>query len=76
MNDDPQRIIIDFKESRVVDMSTIDALEKITEKYQRNGKIVVLRHLSEDCAILLDHANGFIEVNIEEDPTYRVMPHK
>ena len=70
---DPQTIVIDFKESRVVDMSAIEALKKITEKYKAQNKHVVLKHLSPDCIKLLDNAGGFIEVNIEDDPTYRVM---
>ncbi len=71
---DPKLVIIDFRESRVVDMSAIDALNKITEKYARMEKKVHIRHLSEDCRILLANAKGIIEVNILEDPTYRVMP--
>ncbi|MBL1223450.1 SulP family inorganic anion transporter [Chryseobacterium sp. L7] len=71
---DPDTIIIDFKESRVVDMSAIEALNKITEKYKALNKHVVLKHLSPDCIKLLENASGFIEVNIQEDPTYRVMP--
>lgn len=71
---DPKSIIIDFKESRIVDMSAIEALKKIIEKYKEQDKQVVLKHLSPDCIKLLDNASGFIEVNIQEDPTYRVMP--
>ena len=71
---DPKSVIIDFKESRVADMSAIDALKNITEKYAAAGKDIRLRHLSEDCRKLLQDAAGFIEVNIEEDPTYAVMP--
>lgn len=71
---DPQRIIIDFKESRVADMSAIDALKNITEKYTAAGKQSVLRHLSPDCRKVLKDASGFIEVDIQEDPTYAVMP--
>lgn len=73
VQNDPDQIIIDFRESRVVDMSAIDALHKITEKYHRRGKTLRLRHLSPDCRRLLDNAQGVIEVNIMEDPTYRVM---
>ena len=43
---DPTEVVIDFKESKVVDMSGIDALHKLTEKYQQQGKILRLRHLS------------------------------
>lgn len=74
VENDPLQVVIDFKESRVVDMSAIDALNKITEKYARSGKEVHLRHLSDDCRILLANAQGIIEVNILEDPTYRVVP--
>lgn len=71
---DPENIIIDFKESRVVDMSAIEALKKVIEKYKSENKEVILKHLSQDCIKLLENANGFIEVNIQEDPTYNVMP--
>ncbi|HCA07085.1 SulP family inorganic anion transporter [Chryseobacterium sp.] len=71
---DPENIIIDFKESWVVDMSAIETLNKITEKYKAQNKHVILKHLSPDCIKLLNDAHGFIEVNIEEDPTYKVMP--
>ncbi|MGE4513759.1 MAG: SulP family inorganic anion transporter [Chryseobacterium sp.] len=71
---DPENIIIDFKESRVVDMSAIESLKKVIEKYKSENKEVILKHLSQDCIKLLENANGFIEVNIQEDPTYNVMP--
>lgn len=70
--DDPEEIIIDFKESRVVDMSAIEALNKITERYFKLGKKVHLRHLSSDCQKLLENADKIIDVNILEDPSYKV----
>mgnify|MGYP006198218811 FL=1 len=69
---DPEEVIIDFSESKVVDMSGIDALNKLTERYKLAGKILHLRHLSADCIQLLKNASDVIEVNILEDPTYRV----
>ncbi|GAB2943988.1 SulP family inorganic anion transporter [Hymenobacter coalescens] len=69
---DPARVVIDFHESRVADMSGIDALHKLTERYQRLGKTLHLRHLSPDCRQLLHNAAALIEVNILEDPEYRV----
>ncbi len=71
---DPDTIVIDFRESRVADMSAIESLHKLTEKYAHKGKKVILRYLSEDCRELLKHAQGVIEVNVDEDPSYRVMP--
>ena len=70
---DPKEIIIDFQESRVVDMSAIEALNKITERYMRVGKKVQLRHLSPDCQKLLKNAEQIIHVNVLEDPTYKVL---
>ncbi|TJZ53336.1 SulP family inorganic anion transporter [Sphingobacterium olei] len=74
--DDPNEVIIDFKESKVVDMSAIDALNKITEKYHKLEKKIQLRHLSPDCRQLLKNAESVIDVNIIEDPTYKVMTNR
>lgn len=73
---DPQEVIIDFKESRVVDMSAIEALNKITERYLKVGKKVHLRHLSPDCITLLQNADEIIDVNVIEDPNYKVIVDK
>jgi SulP family sulfate permease len=70
---DPDEVVIDFKESRVVDMSAIEALNKITERYLKVGKKVHLKHLSRDCKRLLKNADDIIEVNVLEDPTYKVV---
>ncbi|MCL4639279.1 MULTISPECIES: SulP family inorganic anion transporter [Olivibacter] len=72
ISNDPKEVIIDFRESRVADMSGINALNKLTEKYKLAGKTLHLKHLSEDCRMLLKNAADVIEVNILEDPTYRV----
>ncbi|MCX2837680.1 SulP family inorganic anion transporter [Salinimicrobium sp. MT39] len=69
---DPEEVIIDFSESRVVDMSGIEALNKLTERYLKQGKKLHLRYLSRDCRQLLRNADEIIEVNILEDPTYKV----
>ncbi len=69
---DPAEVVIDFQDSRVADMSALDALHKLTERYQRAGKTLHLRHLSPDCRRLLGQAGALVEVNIVEDPSYRV----
>jgi len=69
---DPDEIIIDFAESRVVDMSAIEALNKITERYSKVGKKVHLQHLSKDCITLLENAEAIIDVNVVEDPRYKL----
>jgi len=70
---DPAEVIIDFSESKIVDMSGIEAVNKITERYNKVGKKVHLKHLSKDCLNLLDNAEEIIDVNILEDPTYKVV---
>ena len=69
---DPEEIVIDFAESRVVDMSAIEALNKLTERYHKVGKKVHLKHLSRDCRQLLKKADAIIEVNVVDDPRYKV----
>ena len=70
---DPEEVIIDFQESRVVDMSAIEALNGLTERYAAQGKRVRLKHLSPDCRILLQNAEQIIDVNVIEDPQYKVV---
>ncbi|MCZ4242661.1 SulP family inorganic anion transporter [Pedobacter punctiformis] len=69
---DPDTVMVDFKRSRIYDMSGIDAVNKLTERYAKAGKKLHLKHLSEDCRLLLKNAGDVIDVNIMEDPTYRI----
>lgn len=69
---DPLEVVIDFRDSRVADMSGIDALNKLTERYRLAGKRLQLQHLSEDCRLLLKNADAVIDVNVMEDPSYHV----
>ncbi|NML66533.1 SulP family inorganic anion transporter [Hymenobacter sp. RP-2-7] len=69
---DPAEVVVDFRESRVADMSGIEALSKLTERYQHLGKTLHLRALSADCRRLLHQAGPLIEVNILTDPEYVV----
>lgn len=70
---DPDEIIIDFMESRIVDMSAIEAVNRISERYAKVGKQVTLRHLSPDCRKRLNKADAIIDVRLDEDPKYKVM---
>ena len=72
ISEDPKEIIINFKESRVADMSAIEALNSITKKYSEAGKKVHLQNLSADCIRLLNNAEAVIDVNIINDPEYLV----
>jgi sulfate permease, SulP family len=70
---DPVHVIVDFKESRIIDHSGIEAVQKLTERYSKLNKNLTLRHLSADCRHLLSRAGNMIEVNICEDPRYAVV---
>jgi SulP family sulfate permease len=69
---DPPEVIIDFTESRVADMSGIEALNVLTERYHKAGKRLHLKNLGEDSRSLLKNADQVIEVNILEDPAYLI----
>lgn len=68
--DDPEEVVIDFRNARVKDHSALEAIDLLAERYTQLGKKLHLRHLSPDCLELLDKAKGMIEVNVLEDPLY------
>ena len=61
---DPDEIIIDFKESRIADMSAIEAVNKMTERYHKVNKKVYLQNLSGSSHKLLLKADAVINVNV------------
>jgi SulP family sulfate permease len=66
---DPDRVVVDFAESRVVDQSALQAIEDVAAKYEAAGKRLELRHLSRDCHRLLARA-GQLMVDSDDDPAY------
>ena len=72
---DPEKVEIDFVESRISDHSALEAIFNLVEKYEADGKSIKLKHLSEDCKVLLYKANPkFREVIVEaiDDPRYHL----
>ncbi|MBY5922091.1 SulP family inorganic anion transporter [Ferrimonas balearica] len=69
---DPQDVVVDFGDSRVADHSALEAIDTLAERYLREGKTLHLRHLSPECRQLLAKAGDLVEVNVLEDPTYKV----
>ena len=72
---DPDQVEIDFVESRISDHSALEAIFNLVEKYEAEGKSIKLKHLSEDCKLLLYKASPkFREVIIEavDDPRYHL----
>jgi SulP family sulfate permease len=72
VKNDPQEVIIDFEESRIMDQSAIEIINKLAESYQSVGKTIHLRHLSQDCIRLIKKAEKICDVNVLEDPDYFV----
>lgn len=72
---DPDKVEIDFVESRVSDHSALEAIFNIVAKYEAEGKTIKLKHLSEDCKALMYKASPkFREVIVEaiDDPRYHL----
>ncbi|WP_417742731.1 SulP family inorganic anion transporter [Salipiger sp.] len=67
--EDPQTVIVDFADSRVVDQSALQAIEAMAAKYEAAGKRLQLRHLSRDCHRLLSKA-GHLMIDSDDDPDY------
>ena len=67
IKNDPNEVEIDFIDARVSDHSAIEAIFALVEKYQAASKKITLKHLSEDCKVLLYKASPIFTDIIEED---------
>ncbi len=68
---DPPKVVIDFKNARVMDASGVEAIDALTKRYEETGKNLLLRHLSADCKAILKKAGPHCSYE-EDDPTYKV----
>ncbi len=68
---DPQNIIIDFKDTRVMDSSGVEAIETLYKKYKKLNKNITLKHLSKDCIEILKQAKSSV-IKSEDDPNYKI----
>jgi SulP family sulfate permease len=69
VQNDPNDVIIEFSDSRVVDQSALQAIEAVAGKYELANKRIQLRHLSRDCHSLLTKA-GHLVIDSDDDPDY------
>ncbi len=75
VKNDPENVEIDFVEARISDHSAIEAIFALVEKYHAAGKNITLKHLSEDCKVLLYKASPiFTDIIVEDidDPRYHL----
>ena len=76
---DPNKVEINFIESKVSDHSGVEAIKNLIDKYIELGKSVKLMHLSPDCKSILLKADPSLETAIEssiDDPRYYVVTDK
>lgn len=76
VSSDPDKVEIDFMESKVSDHSGIEALNNLANKYLNAGKELKLVHLSPECKTLMLKADpGFNDVitSSVDDPRYFVV---
>ncbi|GAA0296484.1 SulP family inorganic anion transporter [Psychrosphaera haliotis] len=76
VENDPSDVVIEFEGSRIWDSSGIDALDGLADKYQKAGKKLHIRHISPECRTLLVKAQKFVEINVNEDPRYKIATDK
>ena len=66
-------MVIDCRDTRVCDLSGLEAINALAQRYRKAGKTLHLRHLSSDCRILLKRAGTLVTVEVmEDDPHYSV----
>ncbi len=71
IKNDPPKVVIDFKNTRVLDFSGVEAIDALVKKYEDAGKNLLLRHLSKDCKAIMKKAGPHCTYE-EDDPTYKV----
>jgi SulP family sulfate permease len=72
-SEDPKDVVLDCRDTRVCDLSGLEALNSLAERYRKKGKTLHLRHLSPDCRIMLQNAGNLVDVQVmEDDPHYSV----
>jgi SulP family sulfate permease len=72
VKNDPDDVVVEFQNSKVMDHSAIEAIDTLAERYMNAGKRLHLRHLTQECQLLLEKAGDLVEVNVIEDPKYHV----
>jgi SulP family sulfate permease len=69
VDDDPQKVIINFSHCRVWDHSALEALVRLSERYNKHGKAIRYTGLSQDCARLLERSG--LEIDKVDEYSYQ-----
>lgn len=75
VKNDPDKVEIDFVESRISDHSALEAILNLVKKYEAENKTIHLKHLSVECKALLyksDPKFHKVIINAIDDPRYHL----
>lgn len=64
IKNDPKTVVIDFKNSEIKDMSALESLAKMTNKYAGLDKVLYLKNLNENSKKRVEKAKPVIELNL------------
>ena len=64
IKNDPKTVVIDFKNSKIKDMSALESLAKMTNKYASMDKVLYLKNLNENSKKRVEKAKPVIELNL------------
>ncbi len=64
IKNDPKTVVIDFKNSKIKDMSALESLAKMTNKYASLDKVLYLKNLNEKSKQRVEKAKPVIELNL------------
>ena len=64
IKNDPKSVVIDFKNSEIKDMSALESLAKMTNKYASLDKVLYLKNLNENSKKRVEKAKPVIELNL------------
>ena len=64
IKNDPKTVVIDFKNSEIKDMSALESLAKMTNKYDSLDKVLYLKNLNENSKQRVEKAKHVIELNL------------
>ncbi len=70
---DVKNIVLDLAHARVCDLSALEAINALGERYRNAGKNLRLRHISPDCRHMLERAGSLVQIEmLPDDPDYTV----
>lgn len=73
VKNDPKKIIINFEQASIFDHSALDVISILTERYEKSGKKLYIRNLSEEDYKLIKNADNMSTLNVIEDIKYKTI---